>query len=651
LLPEDWARAKPVLIKALQLPSADRVGFVQAKFRDEPRLCGELLAVLESYRTATRDGELAWNGSTTFRVLVPSLPRPDASEEQPLLVAGTSYGPYQVIRKLGAGGMGQVFLAEDVRLGRRVAVKSLAGKWLDSPTARQRLMREARSAAALTHPNIAAVYDVFDDGQHLLLVMEYVEGRPLSAVLDDGLIPLGHALRLTIQIAEAVGYAHDRGIIHCDLKPANVQLTLEGTAKVLDFGLARARFDPRDEVSAAEHGKLLGTPGYMAPERLVRGTLNASGDVYSLGVVLFELVARRHPYEERGPAQLLAVLGSAAPRISSIVPNVPAALDTIVDRALARDSTLRYQSAHELSRDLRSVLEAMVPSSPSWWPNPARAAAACAVALLILTLAGFVTSTFYNSPLGRTGGFEQESPFAWPLWGVRSLVAPVGYMVVFALIVMTARVAWQIAAAIRPLRRLCAPVLLRVAALQAALHSTPATTLASILLLIQILSAAVLFWRFEAIFVGLDSFITQRSPGQLEVFRPGNSGERNLFFTLLFAYVVLFGWAWYRLLRHFRSHNERDASGLVAAGITVAAISLFFGQILPYRTLIQSRAERVTYQSRLCYLVGQRADEAMLFCPLDPPPWKQIVKLDDPALKRAGVYESIFAGFDRDRQH
>jgi len=649
LLPEDWARAKPVLIMALQLPSADRIGFIQAKFPDEPRIWDQLLAVLDSYRTATRDGELAWTGSTTFSPF-PDPPRfPPLHEQRLLLTPGTSYGPYRVIRKLGAGGMGQVFLAEDVRLGRQVAVKSLAGKWLDSPTARQRLMREARSAAALTHPNIAIVYDVFDDGEHLLLVMEYVEGRPLNAVLRDGPVPLGHALRLAIQIADAVGYAHARGIIHCDLKPANVQLTPDGTAKVLDFGLARAVFDPRDEVSATEHGKLLGSPGYMAPERLLEGALTSSGDVYSLGVVLFELVARRHPYEERGPAQLLAVLGSAAPRVSSIVPGVPAALDRIVERALARDSTLRYQTAHELSRDLQSVLDAMVASAPSWWARPAPAAAAGAAALLILTLAGFVTSTFYNSPLGRTGGFEQESPLAWPLWGVRSLVAPAGFMVVFALMFMMARVAWQIAAAIRPLRRLCDPILVRARTLQAALQSTSATTLASELLLIQVLLAAALFWRFQAIFAGLDSFITERSPAQLGVFRPGNSGERNFFFTLLFAYLVVFGSGWYRLLRRSRSNNERDASGLIAAGITVTSLSLFFGQVLPYRTVIQSRAERVTYQSRPCYLVGQRANEAMLFCPMNPPPWKQIVKLDDPALKRAGAYESIFAGFDRAR--
>ena len=270
-------------------------------------------------------------------------------------------------------------------------------------------------------------------------------------------------------------------------------------------------------------------------------------------------------------------------------------------------------------------------------------------ALVILTVAGFATSTFYNSPLARTNGFEQESALAWPLWGVRSLVAPFAYFVLFALGVVTARVVIQIALGIPLVRRACEPLVARWNALRSSASAAAARTVAPPLLLLQLLAAVLLFWWFKDIFAGLDSFVTQRTPQQLEVFRPGNVAHRNLFSFLLFVYVALFGAAWYRLARSMSAPPDRSVRGLIAAGITVAAMALFFGQVLPYRTFIKSRAERVTYQTSVCYLVGQRGMEGVLFCPLESPPWQHIVRLDDPALQRGGPYESIFAVFDQGR--
>lgn len=651
MLPGEWARAKPVLLRAIELPGSERIRFIQSQFPVEPHLWDSLGAILENYRTVVVDRDVALTAATTRTAQ--SLERGNAPviKNQPsLLTPGQSYGPYLVVRELGHGGMGQVFLADDMRLGRQIAVKSLAGKWLESPTARWRLMREARSAAVLTHPNIAALHDVFEDGHHLLLVMEYVEGKPLSRVVADGPLPLGYALRLILQITDAVGYAHDRGIVHCDLKPANVHVTPEGTAKVLDFGLACAVSEPRDDLSISEQGRIIGTPGYMAPERLLRGTITPSGDVYSLGILLFELVSRRHPFGDPGPAQVLAILSGAAPLLSSVAPDVPRELDAIVERALARDISRRYQSAHELARDLRPLIERVAAPPPPIVFRPRRIAAGMVTALIALTLMGFATSTFYNSPLARTDGFEQESALAWPLWGVRSLVAPVGYFVLFAIAAVTARAIGQMTLAIGPLRRGCNPLLTWWRLMRTALRAADTRTVAPSLLLLQIAAATLLFWWFKDIFEGLDSFVTQRTPRQLEVFRPGNVGHRNLFSFLLFVYVAAFGAVWHRLATSLSAYPDRGVRGLIAAGITVVAIPLFFGQVLPYRTLIKSRAERVTYQTSACYLVGKRSMEGVLFCPLDPPPWKHIVRLDDPALKRGGSYESIFAVFDTGHQ-
>lgn len=664
VLPQEWSRAKPVLTEALKLTSDDRIRFIEEAFPNEPRLLDELLIILDNYRKATGASEMAWTGGTTFGTLVPSPDRAVQGPNKPLLTQGDSYGPYRVLRKLGEGGMGQVFLAEDKRLGRRVAVKSLTQRWLQSPVARQRLMREARTAAALTHANIATLYDVFEDGEHLLLVMEYVEGRPLSTVLAEAPIPLGHALRLAIQMTDAVGYAHDRGIIHCDIKPANVQLALDGTAKVLDFGLARARFAPDDELSVSERGTLLGTPGYMAPERLLRGTLNASGDIYGLGVVLFELIARRHPFNEIGPALLLAVLGGPAPRPSSVATGVPAALDEVVERALARDPTLRYHSALELNRDLSDVLASIEGRAPAssgqlrlaeqpraaaaaWQDRLLAGAAVAAAVVVVLTLAGFVTSTIYNVNLGRTEGFEGESPLVWPYWGLRSLVGPAIYMglasVGFMLLTNVCRLALTM---IGPLGRLCDPLMAVARRGSESVRSTPAAVLAPALLLAQVVALGLLLWRFREIVRGLDSFISQRPSADLAPLGPSNRPEQNLALKVLWLQVLVYGVAWYWLVRRRWERRERDAVALEVGGIALTALILFFGQVVPFRIVYHNDAERVSYETRMCYLVGERGNEGLLFCPERPPPWNQIVKLDDAALKRERIFENIFAGVD-----
>ena len=253
---------------------------------------------------------------------------------------GKSYGPYRVVRPLGAGGMGQVFLAEDIRLGRHVALKSLAGKWLASASSRQRLMREARAVGVLAHSNIATLYDVLEDDARLLLVMEYVDGKTVKEMIDASPMPAGQALRVAAQVAAAIGYAHDRGVIHCDLKPANIQVASDGIAKVLDFGLARVKYAETDgvEKSLTGTGIMLGTPGYVAPERLLSGVLNASGDIYSIGVVLFEMVTGRRLFDRgQTPEHLFDTVSGRTAKASAIVGALPQGLDDVIERALSVD--------------------------------------------------------------------------------------------------------------------------------------------------------------------------------------------------------------------------------------------------------------------------------------------------------------------------
>jgi serine/threonine-protein kinase len=666
VLPEEWPRARSVLTEALRVPTGDRTRFIEDAFPNNPRIWDELLAILDGYDKATHSIELAWSEDPEFNKLLPSLPAVSISAPTPagqataLLSVGQQYGSYRVIKELRPGGMGQVFLAEDVRMPRRVVLKCLAGKWLASPSAHQRLRREANAACVLNHGNIATLYDVVEDNDQMLLVFEYVEGRTLRELLADGRVPVGLALRLAIQVTDAISYAHNQGIFHCDIKPENVQVTGDRDAKVLDFGLARVRFDPEGALDS-ERGKLLGTPGYMAPERLIRGTLNASGDIYCVGVVLFELLTGRHPYPERGPAQLLAVLGTDAPRPSTLVADLPPELDEITSRTLSRDPRLRYQSARELGRDLKRVL-AFVEGSSTAPAALARAAdaqkprrdptfwllagvAAVPALLIVLAVAGFATLIMYDSPLGRTGEFQPESPLWWPWRGFESLLAPTFVAVQLGVLLAFVQLAIRLLT-IGPIGRALAPATKAVRRTVDAIRSQPVAILAPTLLFLQLVVVALSLWRFEAVFGGLDSFITKRPPADLAALRPENRAEQNLYTKTFSWQVAAFGLAWYLVLAHRRRRGEREGLPVITAGVAVTVFSLLTGQIFPRQIIYKNKHERVTYDSRRCYVTGQSGGTLLLFCPHQPPPWNQIVKADDPSLKREGAVESIFSGFD-----
>jgi serine/threonine protein kinase len=659
MLSAEWPQAKGVLTAAAKLPKGERTRFIADALPGRLDLWDKLLAILDGYDHATRIAPV-WTGGTTFDAVLSGMKNeaPPPSDE-PLLAAGATYGPYRILKQLGVGGMGQVFLAKDQRLNRLVAIKSLAGKWLASPTARPRLMREARAAAALSHPNIATLYDVLEDSG--LLVMEYVDGRPASVLLQDGPLAVGYAVRLAIQIAEAVSYAHDRGIIHCDIKPGNVHVTIEGTAKVLDFGLARARFD-RDDWEDLAPGQLLGTPGYMAPERLMHGTLNTSGDVYSLGVTIFEIVTGRRPFDEDElQALLLQVLSGCAPTASSIVPDVPAHLDRILDRALVVDPAQRYQSARELSRDLRALLVSIEPSTggnvtpvtsrsgplPIWLQRTLLGAASAVVGLLGLTLLGFITSTSYAAAFGLSAAFRQESWTTWPTWGLRSLLAPVVLVGGFSAagIVVVSGLYHLLVTTVAPVRRVTHPIAARVNAMVQRIASAATPSTAAVLFIVQCMCLVFTYWWFGELLRGIDSLIVQ-SEGDLTPLNPINKPEHQLFRQVISLQLFAFAAAWATLIKTRVQRHEHGGAISLAGGVAVTVLTLIL-LVYPYRILVHNNHEQVFYHAQTCYLLGERSDEALLFCPSEAPPRNWIVKLTDPALKRGGPTENMFSRLNK----
>ncbi|MBW8877047.1 MAG: protein kinase [Acidobacteria bacterium] len=267
----------------------------------------------------------------------------------------TRIGPYRLARRLGQGGMGEVFLAWDERLGRRVALKRIRR---EEPTAqeRERLRREAAAAARLSHPAVVQIYDLVEDDTGDALVFEYVEGRTLQELLDEGLPSLTLAVRLAREIAEGLAAAHTTGLVHRDLKTENVMVTLDGHAKILDFGIAKANARGGESETLTGHGVVLGTLHAMSPEQARGGEVDARSDLFSLGVLLYELLTGSSPFRGRDVLDTLQRLARhRPPPVRQIRPEVPRALSDLADRLLAKLPEERPGSAAAVVRELAAL--------------------------------------------------------------------------------------------------------------------------------------------------------------------------------------------------------------------------------------------------------------------------------------------------------
>ena len=262
--------------------------------------------------------------------------------------------------------MGEVYLAEDSKLGRQVALKVLAHESARDPDRRARFEREARAVAALNHPGIVTIHSVEEDAGLLFLTMELVEGKTLSECIAPGGMTLAELLRIAIPLADAVGTAHQRGITHRDLKPANVMVADDGRVKVLDFGLAKQQpkdaFQGETAMLPAENltadGRILGTVAYMSPEQAQGKAVDSRSDVFSLGIVLFEIATAVRPFTgDSNVAVISSILKDTPPLVTDLRPDLPRELSRIVKRCLAKDPEERYQTGKDLRNDLKALKE------------------------------------------------------------------------------------------------------------------------------------------------------------------------------------------------------------------------------------------------------------------------------------------------------
>src|SRR5262245_56144217 len=278
--------------------------------------------------------------------------------------SGAKIGPYEIRALLGAGGMGEVYRARDPRLDRAVAIKVLHSPHGASVTQLERFQLEARSLARISHPHICTLHDVGEHDGVAYLVMELLEGETLADRLEHGALPLEQALTIAVQIAEALDALHKKGIVHRDLKPANVMLT-SGGAKLLDFGLAKLRdkeydsdLQPTQSLALTDQGSVLGTLPYMAPEQIEGHDVDARTDIFSFGVVVFEMIAGRRPFAGDTRGTLIATFVGAEPAsLASLQPTTPRPLERLIARCLAKVVELRWQTARDVATELRWIAE------------------------------------------------------------------------------------------------------------------------------------------------------------------------------------------------------------------------------------------------------------------------------------------------------
>src|SRR5438309_2739836 len=352
---ERWRKVNDLFQSAAERAPEDRAAFLDEACHGDEGLCREVQSLLASYERAENFIE-----SPAFEI-APEL----LTNDRAGALVGELIGHYRIESLIGVGGMGEVYLARDERLGRKVALKLLPERLTADETQLSRFKTEARSASALNHPNILTVYEIGVEGNRQFIATEFIEGITLRASLTRERMNLHDALEIAVQVASALAAAHETGVVHRDMKPENIMLRPDGYVKVLDFGIAKLTeqrpVPDLDEIGTTavlqtRAGLVLGTARYMSPEQTRGQTVDARSDIWSLGVVIYEMIAGIPPFHGETPSDCIASILTTEPApLSGVLPEIPLKLESILQKALRKNSDERYQTIKEMLADLRNL--------------------------------------------------------------------------------------------------------------------------------------------------------------------------------------------------------------------------------------------------------------------------------------------------------
>ncbi len=362
--PERWQKVESIFQKALDADSGHRASVLEDSCAGDESLRLEVESLLAQHENA---GEFIERPAFAGPTDAPP-PRPRSGDSNSVgIAAGMVIGHYRIVDKIGSGGMGVVYEAEDLKLRRHVALKFLPEEVAEHPQALQRFRLEARAASALNHPNICTIYEVDEVDGRVFIAMELLEGRTLKQTVNEAKggkpLPLETVIDFGVQIAGAINAAHSKGIVHRDIKPANIFVLKQRRIKVLDFGLAKLTRSQRssDETEMTDGtapGMVMGTVGYMSPEQVRGQAVDGRTDIFAFGAILYEMLAGRRAFERPTSSETMAAILNEEPSaISQLAPNTPPALARVVKRCLEKDPEQRFQSASDLAFALEALSE------------------------------------------------------------------------------------------------------------------------------------------------------------------------------------------------------------------------------------------------------------------------------------------------------
>jgi hypothetical protein len=552
-----------------------------------------------------------------------------------------TWGRYELLEKVGQGSFGSVYRAWDPELEREIAIKILHDR-AGTREVKARLLGEGRVLARLQHPNVVRVFGVESHGDRVGLCMEFVHGETLDGVVRrQGLLNAREALLVGEDVCRALSAVHAAGFVHRDVKAKNVMREKTGRIVLMDFGTGR------DTEQAARAGwmDLAGTPLYMAPEVLDGEPATPASDVYSVGVLLYELVTGAYPVEGRTFEELVAAQRERRYRLlTDRRSDLEAPFVQVVTRALSPVPG-RYPTAGACLEALRAASGEL--AGRRWVEKYLRPPGIAAGVLLCVAGLGMLSTLAFDVSLGRSG-FATAGVGDALYWGARSCVGPaISLLMGLAAIGLLNAIRRLLLAASDTLRRCDAALCRRLggAARRCRLNETP--VIASYALLACASALVLAWWYFSPLLGAMVTSVPIAPVESLRLLAPGSNGAINDYHV---NYRITFTWiaivsilAWGLIVRRARRERQALQPGVLAGGVGVIVLAL--GSLdYPFRLLYHNQFDAVRYEGETCYILGERADDVLLFCPSMPPPRNRIVKQGE-GLQRTGVRESILTRF------